>query len=131
MEQCRIVSASLALVFLACAGNGESQDAGGGTPDTGDDGNSLVIPLPPYEVSPTPDVPRCTCDTWLSPCPGDAAACVGCQGSSAYCDECPVPSVELRPCTTLGLHCGYGQTICDCIVRDSGEPVWYCVTYLY
>lgn len=131
MDECRIGLASLALVFLACAGNGGAQDAGGSAPDTGDDGNSLVIPMPPYEVSPAPDVPRCQCRTWLSPCPDDAAACVACEGSPPYCDECPVPSAELLPCTTLGLLCLYDQTDCACIVGDSGAPVWNCVFYLW
>jgi hypothetical protein len=128
MEKRGIGVALLALVFLACAGNGGSQDARSSATDTGNDGNSLVIPLPPYEVSPAPDVPRCECRTWASPCPGDAAACVDCQDSPAYCAECPVPSAEVQTCTTVGLHCEYGgPSWCDCMAVEGGPPVWVCV----
>ena len=127
MEKCRIGLASLALVFLACAGNGGSQDAGGSTPDDSN-GPYLVLPDSRGMEAAKTDVPRCSCQIWLSPCPHDAGPCVGCQDPPYYCSECPVPFSEPRTCVTVGLHCEYdGMTWCDCTAVEGEAPVWVCV----
>ena len=127
MEKLRIAVPSLALVFLACAGNGGAGDAGSGAPDVSD-GPAYVILVDTSGMEvPKADVPRCSCEKVLAPCPGDAAECVYCQASPAYCAECPVPFAESQTCTMLGLHCDYGgQTWCDCVIGDDGQLEWRC-----
>lgn len=127
MEKRRIGIASLALAFLACAGNAGSEDAGSSATDVSN-GPYVILPDARGMEAPKMDVPHCNCETWLSPCPGDAAACVGCQDSPPYCSECPVPFSEPRTCTTVGLHCVYaGQTWCDCTAVEGEAPAWVCV----
>jgi hypothetical protein len=75
--------------------------------------------------------PSCTCDLWSSPCPAGEASCVVCSGSSSMCSQCPVPTNAQPACSTLGLHCAYDQTWCDCVSGDAGAPVWSCMFLIH
>jgi hypothetical protein len=109
------------LVLLGCSSNGGARDDSGGESDAAD----VVIILPTFEVSPPLDGPRCTCGTPSSQTLNGPET-VSCQSSPSYCGECPVPFHEPDSCTTIGLHCGYPETWCDCITVDGGTPVWKC-----
>jgi hypothetical protein len=73
----------------------------------------------------------CTCDQWSSPCPEGESSCVICSGFSSSCSQCPVPTIAQPACNTLGLHCAYDQSWCDCVNGDAGAPVWSCAHLLH
>jgi len=75
--------------------------------------------------------PTCTCDQWSSPCPEGESSCVICSGFSSSCSQCPVPTIAQPACNTLGLHCAYDQSWCDCVNGDAGAPVWSCAHLLH
>jgi hypothetical protein len=75
--------------------------------------------------------PTCTCDQWSSPCPAGQSSCVICSGFSSLCSQCPVPLYAQSACSTLGLHCAYDQSWCDCVAGDAGAPVWSCAFLIH
>jgi hypothetical protein len=75
--------------------------------------------------------PTCTCDQWSSPCPEGESSCVICSGFSSLCTQCPVPLYVQSACSTLGLHCAYDQSWCDCVAGDAGAPVWSCTFLIH
>ena len=117
---------ALPLVLLGCSGTNGSPDANGSASDAADDNSSRVILLPAFESSPPPDDPHCACEGPSSQSPGGPES-VACQASPSYCGECPIPFHEPPTCATVGLHCEYPETWCDCMAVNGGTPVWACV----
>jgi hypothetical protein len=125
MRACKIEFLVLALVFLGCSSNGGSPDAKDSAPNAAADDSSRGFVLPPFEASPPPDVPHCACEGPSSPSPGGPES-VSCQASPSYCAECPIPFHEPPLCSTVGLHCDYSGTWCDCTLVDGGTLIWVC-----
>ena len=108
------------LLWLSCAGAGDSMDA----PEI-----RIALPDVPFTtVDENPANPGgCFCTIISSPCPDGKSPCLDCSGSPASCSQCPIPTDPPQACTTLFFRCSYDEAHCDCVPTDGGTGVWSCV----